>query len=297
MRSSITVIYNPAARRASAEKIKKALVFLRKKGFDPELLMTVKRGDAESFAREAVSGKPYAVIAAGGDGTINEVINGMVWSDIPLAVLPLGTTNVLAKELGIPEDPEGAMETAVTSAAKTVSLGKIMLSSNEPSPLTVTRYFCLMAGIGFDAKSVHDINTSIKKVSGKGAYILSGIRSVMEYPAGEILFRIDGREYSGYSAFVCKASRYGGNFRAAPDANLLDPALYVCIFKGARRIDLLRYISGVVRGTHLKYDDVLYLKSEVVEVLGHAHVQTDGDYLGMSPATISVAENSLRIIW
>lgn len=307
MRSFITIIYNPAARRASSEKIKRASAFLQKKGFVPELLMTVKRGDAEAFAREAVSRNPWAIIAAGGDGTINEAINGMVRSDVPLAVLPLGTTNVLAKELGIPEDVEGALETAVTAGAKTVSLGKIVLRANGSSTASgdqsarhfppVPRYFCLMTGIGFDAKTVHDVNTSIKKISGRGAYILSGIRNVMEYPAGEVFFRIDGREYSGYSAIVCKASRYGGNFRAAPDASLLDPGLYTCIFKGARRIDLLRYVSGVVRGTHLKYSDVLYLKSAEVEVLSHAHMQADGDYLGTSPAAISVAEKALRIIW
>ncbi|MFZ2196094.1 MAG: acylglycerol kinase family protein, partial [Thermodesulfovibrionales bacterium] len=124
MRSLIILIGNPAARGASLKKFQSASVFLRGKGFDTKTLLTEKSSDATHLASEAVREKPYAIIAAGGDGTINEVINGMVKSDVPLAILPLGTTNVLAKELGIPENINGAMEAAVSLRPRTVSLGK-----------------------------------------------------------------------------------------------------------------------------------------------------------------------------
>src|SRR4030066_780901 len=123
MRSSIILIGNPAARGASLKKFESASDFLREKGFDTKILLTEKSNDATRLASEAVRKKPYPIIQAGGDGTINEVINGMVKSDIPLAILPLGTTNVLAKELSIPEYINGAMETAVSRKPRTVSLG------------------------------------------------------------------------------------------------------------------------------------------------------------------------------
>lgn len=161
MRSSIILIGNPAARGASHKKFESASVFLQGKGFGTKILLTEKSNDATRIASEAVMEKPYAIIAAGGDGTINEVINGMVKSDVPLAILPLGTTNVLAKELGIPEYINGAMEAIVSRKPRTVSLGRIELNPGTDS--AYARYFCLMAGIGFDGKAVHDINNAVKK--------------------------------------------------------------------------------------------------------------------------------------
>jgi diacylglycerol kinase (ATP) len=294
MKSSIIIIGNPTARKASRKKIESAASFLRGKGFAVEVLLTEKRGDAERFARESLKNNAYLIIAAGGDGTVNEVINGIVWSDVPLSLLPLGTTNVLAKELGIPEDVIGAMETVLAGTRKIVSLGNIeMLGSPSSGP----RYFCLMAGIGFDGKAVYDVGGTLKRISGATAYVFSGFRNLIGYSPDKILFTIDGRELAGYSAIIGKASRYGGNFKATPDANLLEPFLYACIFKGKRRTDFLRYALGIVSGRHLKYRDVAYLKSTHIDIRGKAHIQIDGDYLGVSPARISVARDALTLLY
>ena len=234
-------------------------------------------------------------MAAGGDGTINEVINGMVKSDIPLAILPLGTTNVLAKELGIPEDLKGAMETAVSRKPRTVSLGRIELNPETDS--AYSRYFCLMAGIGFDGEAVHDMNTAVKKKSGKAAYIFSGIKNLLRYSPNQLFYNIDGKEYTGFSSITGKASKYGGNFKITPDADLSDPFLYTCIFQGNKRSDLLRYVFKVMTGRLFDEKDIVYLKSASVEVLGTAHIQIDGDYLGLTPAKITVAKDALQIIY
>lgn len=138
MKSSIVLISNPAAKLFSEKKIEKASHFLRARGYEVKVFPTTQRGDAERLAREALKKSPYLVIAAGGDGTINEVINGIAGEAIPLAILPLGTTNVLAKELNIPEHVKGAMEVAVNNTPKTVSLGRIVCSPedtrNPPTP-------------------------------------------------------------------------------------------------------------------------------------------------------------------
>jgi diacylglycerol kinase (ATP) len=295
MRSSIILISNPAARGASTKKFDTASAFLREKGFETKLLLTEKSSDATRLATEAVREKPYAIIAAGGDGTINEVINGMVKSDVPLAILPLGTTNVLAKELGIPEKITAALEVAVSKSARTISLGRIDLGTDTDS--ITSRYFCLMAGIGFDGKAVHDINETIKKKAGKAAYIWSGIKNFLHYSPNQLFYEIEGKEYNGYCSITGKASRYGGNFKITPDADLSDPFLYTCIFQGNKRRDLLRYVFKIMTGKLSDEKDIIYLKSASIEVLGTAHIQIDGDYLGVTPAKISVKKDALKIIY
>ncbi len=293
MKSLANIIYNPAARTASDKKIARAVQVLEKKGFVVEVLRTEARGHAMRLAADSLRRKPALIIAAGGDGTINEVINGLVWTDTPLALLPMGTTNVLAKELGIPEDPSGAMETAVASSPRKVSLGVV---ETERAGGPESRFFCLMAGIGLDGKTVYDVRANLKKISGKAAYILSGLQNIVGYSLKSLSLKIDGREYSCFSAIIGKASRYGGNFKVTPDASLFDPSLFVCLFKGGRRLDLFRYAIGVLRGNHLNYDDVVYIKATEVEVQGRAHIQIDGDYLGYAPARVSTAKDALMLV-
>jgi YegS/Rv2252/BmrU family lipid kinase len=292
--SSIVLISNPTAKKASDRKIAIASYYLQSKGYKVEVLFTERKGDAESLAREAIKKSPSLIIAAGGDGTFNEVGNGVAGSDIPMAILPLGTTNVLAKEIGIPENVEGAMEIAVGDTPKTVSLGKITIT-HHPSP--ITRHFCLMAGIGFDGEAVLGISEALKKISGKGAYIYSGIKTLSGFNPGKLTFNIDGKTFSGYSAVIGKAAKYGGNFKITPDARLTDPALYVCLFKGKKRLDIFRYVFGIVTGIHLRFKDVEYLKAKSIQIDGNACIQLDGDYFGMTPAKVEVAPDALRLVY
>ena len=294
MKSSIVLISNPTAKRASDRKIAQASRYLMSKGYKVEVLFTGKKGHAENLAREAIRELPSLIIAAGGDGTFNEVINGIAGSEIPMAILPLGTTNVLAKEIGIPENVEGAMEIAVTGTTKTISLGKIAIT--RPSSL-VSRYFVLMAGIGFDGETVFGINETFKKISGKGAYIFSGLKVLPVFNPHELTFDIDGKTYSGYSAIISKTAKYGGDFKITPDARLTDPTLYICLFKGKKRLDVLRYVFGIATGSHLRFKDIEYLKAKRIQIDGNAHIQIDGDYFGMTPAKIEVAPNTLRLIY
>jgi len=294
MKSLIVLISNPTAKKASERKVALASYYLQSKGFEVEVFFTDKKGDAEKLARKAARKSPHLIIAGGGDGTINEVINGIAGTQTPMAVMPLGTTNVLAKELGIPENIKKAMEAAVRGNPRVVSLGKITLA-NPSSP--VTRYFCLMAGVGFDGKAVRGINETFKKISGKGAYIYSGMKTLSGFNPELLAFTVDGKQYYGYSAIIGNASRYGGNFRATPDARIEDPYLYACLFKGKKRLDTLRYILGIIKGSHLNFRDVEYLRAKHIKIEGEAHVQIDGDYIGMTPAEISAVPDSLRLVY
>src|SRR4030043_1581613 len=159
MKSLIVLIFNPIAKNASGEKIARASHFLKSKGYKTEILFTEQKGHAESLAREAVKESPSLIIAAGGDGTFNEIVNGIAGSEIPMAILPLGTTNVLAKELGLPETVDDALEIAVTGTTKTISLGKISITRHSS---LVTRYFLLMAGIGFGGEGIFHVKETLK---------------------------------------------------------------------------------------------------------------------------------------
>jgi YegS/Rv2252/BmrU family lipid kinase len=294
MKSSIVIIYNPASRRASDEKIRAVSLFFERKGFLTKVLTTGKRGDAEEFARQSLSKNPYAIIAAGGDGTINEVVNGMAFSEIPLAIAPLGTTNVLAREIYRKNGLENILLTISSKAPRQVSLGKITSDNGQTQ---TSRYFCLMAGIGFDAQAVHDVKPALKKYTGPGAYILSGLSTLLHYAPPEIVVSIDGRDINGYAAIVGNISRYGGDFRITPDARIEEPALYACVFRGKKRVDLLRYVFAVSLGRHVNSRDVIYMKAAELSITGAAPVQVDGDYFGMSPIKISVARNALMLIY
>ncbi|MEW6002012.1 MAG: diacylglycerol kinase family protein [Nitrospirota bacterium] len=305
MKSLIILINNPTAKKSSDKKILKASRFLKSRGIEVEVFFTEYKGHAEDLAKEALKKSPSLIIAAGGDGTFNEVINGIVWSEIPMAILPLGTTNVLAKELGIPENLEGALETALSRTPKSVSLGRITcclksdVGRNQPTrdSQPIARYFCLMAGIGFDGEAVFGINENLKKVSGKGAYIYSGLETLIRFNPLELTFSINGKAYSGYSAVIGKSAKYGGNFKIAPDAKLTDPVLYVCIFRGNKRSDIIRYVLGILMGIHLRFRDVVYLKAKAIETRGDAHIQIDGDYFGKTPAQVEVVSNAVRLIF
>jgi diacylglycerol kinase (ATP) len=294
MKSLIVLISNPVAKKATLKEIEKAARFLRSKGYEIESLLTEQKGDAESFAREALRKSPSLIIAAGGDGTFNEVANGMVGSEVPLAIVPLGTTNVLAKEAGIPENMESALEVAVSHTPKSISLGRIVFTRLSS---LITRYFLLMAGVGFDGEAVYGMNKTIKKISGKGTYLYSGFKALLGFHPHRLIVTVDGKSHSGYSVIIGNAAKYGGNFRVAPDARLTDPALYVCIFEGKRRLDILRYVAGITTGSHIGFRDVEYLKAEHVEIMGDARIQTDGDYLGKTPAKIDVVRDALKLIF
>ncbi|MDA8169448.1 MAG: diacylglycerol kinase family protein, partial [Nitrospiraceae bacterium] len=170
MKSKLTIIANPAARKASRQKTALATALLEKAGHRVDVLETEARGHATLLAKEAALGGASVVIAAGGDGTFNEVMNGLAGGEVPMAILPTGTTNVLAKELGIPEDVNGAVDCILSCRPKEIFLAKLAF------PDGVERKFFLMAGVGFDAEAVYMVNRRLKKYSGKGGYFASGLK-------------------------------------------------------------------------------------------------------------------------
>ncbi len=295
----VFIIANPVAGGSSRRKIEKALYILKGRGYIPQVLYTERQGDGVRLAKEILKDNNpdeiHAVIAAGGDGTFNEVANVLTGTSVPMAILPLGTTNVLAKELRIPEN-ESALDLL---EGKPLTVRPALITLKTPS-MSLRRYFLLMAGIGFDGEAVYGVNKRLKRFSGKLAYILSGAKVFLR-PEGSILnIKLevpDGEVYpvEGFSAVICKGACYGGYFRMAPDASLREPDLYAVIFTGGDRSSILRYVLGVLTGRHVRFKDVIYRKVKGVIVETERHIQIDGDYLGKGPVEISSGTEGLRI--
>ena len=161
----LQLIANPVAGRGAMALIQQARQRLLDSGNDVELFLTRGRGDAERYAALAAAGGFDRIVVAGGDGTVNEVVNGMAADSPPLAILPLGTTNVLALEIGLPRRFEEACDLALHGKATPIYLG-----------LADQRRFVLMAGVGFDADVVRGVNLRLKRAFGKGAYLVSSCR-------------------------------------------------------------------------------------------------------------------------
>lgn len=302
MTKNIVLIGNPIAGGGALKKIKKAVSIFKNRGYDVNLMLTAKRGDAEFFARQisynqsqTPNPESLLVIAAGGDGTYNEVANGLVYSNIPMAILPMGTTSVLAKELKIPNNINKAIDIALNGKIKKVHLGRITYAEDK------SRHFLLMAGIGFDGEAVYGVNKKIKKYTGKGAYILSGIKTLIKHNPSLITLlskepETGRQEVAAYTAIVGKASCYGGNFKITPNASLAEPFFYVFATHKKGRLNMIRYMSAIAICCHLKFKDISYFRTSKVRIEGNAHIQIDGDYIGKTPAEIDISKDALMLI-
>jgi YegS/Rv2252/BmrU family lipid kinase len=283
----VKLVVNPIAGNRAYKHIDRIMSVLEgEAGVD--ISITRKKGDARRFAREP--GDADRLIVASGDGTINEVLNGMMEAgvDIPVGLIPLGVTNVLAKELGLPEDISEAALRALSGTPRRVSLGRIN-----------GRYFALMAGIGFDGEVVMNVERGkMKRVWGKGAHILSAVRLFCSYDPPVINVRTSGGDLKGYTVIVSNARCYGGHFYVTPDASLYEPRLDVCVLKTRGRAALAGLAAAVVFNKQRESKSVTYFQTTVLELSseGRCHVQIDGDYFGTLPVEIDVVPDAVSFI-
>ncbi len=275
----VQLIANPVAGRHAEELIHEARIHLGHRGAMVELFLTGGRGDAERFVAQAAAGGFDRIVAAGGDGTVNEVINGMSAKSPPLAILPLGTTNVLALEIGLPPDLKAACDLAVQGKPTPIHLG-----------LAGKRRFALMAGVGFDAAVVRAVDLGLKRWLGKGAYLVSTWQCWLA-PDRRPLTLIDeyGVSHQGYGAIISKARCYGGRFTLTPKASLFRDSLEVCLILRPGRLALLKAGIALLSGRALAPPWGRQLRGRRFAVSGEGlPVQIDGDEAGFLPRDFAV---------
>lgn len=289
----ILAIYNPTAGRRARGKFERFRAALVRLGAAVTIAETERPMHARLLAESADPAFFDAVAVAGGDGTINEAVNGIVQSGLPLAILPLGTANVLANELDLPRAPEALAEIAALHAPRSILPAEIISAErNEPWR------FLLMAGIGFDAEVVANLNLKLKRKIGKGAYALGSLAQLGRHERRNFVARIDGKSEAPASLVVARAHYYGGKFVLAPKARLDTPVLHTVLFPAPSRLAALRYMAGVVTGTLARQCDVEVRRAETIELAGPegAPVQIDGDVRAHLPASIQLAATPLAII-
>lgn len=288
------LISNPkTGRYVSKRKTVQELVSdLNSLGVEVELKLTAGPGNAAELAAQAARNGGTDVIVAGGDGTINEAIQGMVGTQARLGILPRGTANVLARELGLPMNIDEAITIAAQGKSRRIHFG---VAIDETTNLE--RHFALMAGIGLDASVVRRVQPSLKKRIGKGAFWLSGLSHLATWDPHPFTVEIEGQSYSATFAAVGKGARYGGDLMVTPRARLDEPLFEICLIETFSRFRYLHLLSYAMReGMPRDKKGVRFIKSAKVRALGEAPVQVDGEVIGHLPMRFEISPHSLEVI-
>lgn len=288
LRRFIHIILNPAAGRRKRHLLDDVVERLRAAGADVTIELTEAAGHATQLARAAArAGQADVIVAAGGDGTINEVARGLLGQGVPLGIVPLGTANVLAIEIGLPQRAEDVASMLLGGPAELIGTG---LVQNE--------IFLMMAGIGFDGEIVHGIDPKLKRLWGKAAFIWSGLRTWMRGPAHDIRLVVDGREKRAAWAIVTNGRHYAGPFVLAPDADITHPGLTLLLFKKPSRFAFAVYLAALGLGIVQRLPSVEVLPARRIDVPGPEGlaVEVDGDDRGFLPQTIERGTQFLRMV-
>jgi diacylglycerol kinase (ATP) len=309
------ITYNPVAgQRAIEEDIRQATAFLEGQGWQ---ILAVEQthgpGDATTHARYAVIEGCDAVFVAGGDGTIAQVVDGLVGTETALAVLPSGTGNVLARQLNLPLpgglQPHSLMEAArltLEGQIRRVDVGRVRFTAGDPQQNTgaflVPRHFLCWSGVGFDAALNQTINQdpARKKRLGAAGFFVAGFLMLRDFAGTSAIVRVDGHRVSRRMLMLVASNiqLYGIYFTVAPNAALDDGLLDILCFQGLHPARALLHFIRLVFKKHLDDPEVDLYRARRVEVRTHRPlpVHVDGDYVGNTPVIFEVVPRSLKLM-
>ncbi|WP_442597794.1 diacylglycerol kinase [Neobacillus sp. D3-1R] len=274
------IIYNPTSGREIFKRhLADVLQKLEKAGYETSCHATTGAGDATSAARIAVERRYDLVVAAGGDGTINEVVNGLAEQDYrpKLGIIPVGTTNDFARALHIPRDIEAAAEIIVKGETIPVDIGRI----ND-------RYFINIAGGGRLTELTYEVPSKLKTMLGQLAYYLKGMEMLPSIRSTDFTIEYDGKLFEGEAMLflVGLTNSVGGFEKLAPNSSINDGMFSLLILKKTNLADFIRIASLAVRGDHIHDENVIYTQANRIKVTSNEKVQLnlDGEFGGLLPA-------------
>ena len=288
------VIFNPAARGEKARRFRR---YLEAIGRQSLLKLTAEAGQARRLAAEAVREGFETIVAAGGDGTLNEVLNGI--GDEPdgfertrLGVLPLGTVNVFARELGLPGGLEAAWEVIRHGSETRIDLPSVTVDGSQQR-----YYFAQLAGAGLDARAIELVKWQVKKAIGPLAYVLAGLHAVLSAPS-KITVTGGGHSLTGELVLIGNGRLYGGQFTLFPQADLRDGLLEVCVLPRVNWLTLARCGPGLLLTGRLPASATKLFKAGSLTLTSPsaAPLEIDGELIGHLPATFSVQRSRLRVV-
>ncbi|MBY9082212.1 diacylglycerol kinase [Paenibacillus sp. HN-1] len=286
------LIYNPTSGREEVRKrLADILDRLDQGGIEASCHATTGEGDATAAAADAVDRGYDLIIAAGGDGTLNEVVNGMAEKpDIPpLGVLPLGTTNDFARAMGIPKNWEDSCDLIIRQQSRPIDLGK----AND-------RYFINIAGGGKLTELTYEVPSRLKTMIGQLAYYLKGIEKMASLSPTELVIRANGQDdlHDEFMLFlIANTNSVGGFERLAPDARIDDGMFDVIALKKCNLAEFIRLVSLALRGEHLQDKRVVYFRTNEMEVTSPGYVQLnlDGELGGTLPGQFRILPGHLQV--
>jgi len=287
----MVIVFNPVAGRRRAALLWRVLDVLVHNGVRLDVAETRCRGDAAGLAREAASRGEKLVVAAGGDGTIAEVANGLLGTGVHLGVIPLGTANVLAHELALPFAPRAVAAALAFGRTRRLWPG-VARGSNG------ARLFVQMLGVGFDAHVVHRLPLPLKRAFGRGAYVMEAMRDTVSYRYAPITVRVDGRESQAASVIVSKGRFYAGRYLLAPDAIPEAPGFSVSLFRHNGAGAVLMYGAALPLNLLARAPGVQHVRARQVDVVGNraAPAQADGDPAGYAPLSVTDAPEPIDVV-
>jgi YegS/Rv2252/BmrU family lipid kinase len=305
------LIYNPVAGRRPARRereVRQAADVLRQAGLEIEMAPTARPAMAHELAQAAVANGADLVLACGGDGTINEVINGLALSPVPLGILPGGTANIVAHELRLPLHPVRAAHQFLRWTPHRIALGRARWGEaqaappeGELSPGACSRYYISVAGIGYDAEIVYRLSSWMKTNFGVTGYVLEAFRQLVRYSFPRFSCRLDGQERQGTFAVIHRTRLYAGWLHLAPTAGLFRPRFTVCAFPSRSRLRYLLYALAVLARQHLRLKGVsLDQCTEVVctpiDAALPIRFELDGELGGTIPAKFEIVPDALTVL-
>ena len=306
-----TLIYNPVAGRRPAgreREVRRAAEVLRQSGLEIELAATARPDMAHELAQAAVANGAEVVLACGGDGTINEVINGLALSQVPFGILPGGTANIVARELRLPLNPVRAAHQLPRWTPRRIALGRARwngvqaaLPNGELAPGARTRYYISVAGIGYDAEIVYELSSWLKTNFGVAGYVMEAFRQLVHYSFPRFSCCLDGHERRGTFAVIHRTRLYAGWLHLAPTAGLFQPRFAVCSFPSRSRLRYLLYALAVLARQHLhlsgvSLDQCTEVDCTPVDTFTPIRFELDGELAGVIPATFEIVPDALTLL-
>ena len=285
----LRVIYNPIAGQRHGERLRKTFRALEQSGASISVIETNGPGDAERAAAATRRTDADILIVAGGDGTINEVVNGLMAAPgpvPPMGIIPLGTANVLAQEIGLKLSSRKIAAAILDGHRISVYPGR----ANG-------RHFLMMGGVGFDAEVVAHVDPGLKRRTGRFAYLVEVLHQSWRHRFETCGGEIDGVPFESRWVVVCNGRHYGGPFVAAPLARLTEPGFSVCLLDGAR-FDIPRYGAALALGRLSHQHDVKIVPAQRVRIdspIGQK-IQGDGDIIGCLPVEIVAADRPIELV-
>ncbi|MDP8921321.1 MAG: diacylglycerol kinase family lipid kinase, partial [Chloroflexota bacterium] len=287
-RIAALLIVNPRAGLvARSRAVRRVVAALEQLGWDVEVCETRARGDAEGAARDAAARGIDVVLTAGGDGTLNEAIQGLAGTDTAVGALPLGTMNVWVRELGLALDPVEAARQMAAGQVRRLDLGRVN-----------GRYFLLMAGLGLDAEAILAVEGGPKRRFGPLAIVMAGVVAGARTTGSRLSLRVDDRPYRLQAAMLVAGNTrlWAGTVQITRRATASDGVLDVYVFPGRTLLDKLRHLALVLIGRHEHDPDVTYLRARELLIAARPPLplQVDGEPHGTTPARIEAVPGARR---